>query len=301
MRGWLLIPVVACAAVLAWLWLGGGLDRIALWAAVWQREFQTAMAGALRRLRGGDPAAWWALMGVCFAYGFFHAVGPGHGKVLIGGYGVARRVAAVRLAGIAVLSSLAQGLSAVLLVGAGVAAFGWGARQLQGAAEDWFAPVSYGAILAVGAWLVWRGTRHLWAARRDLDHAHTGHDEACAQCGHRHGPTAEEAAAVHGLRDLVMLVGAVAARPCTGALFLLIVTWRMGVFAAGVAGTFAMALGTASVTVAVALAAVGLREGALAGVGQTRVARVAVPVLELLAGGIVVLVAGGLLTRALAA
>lgn len=300
MRAALLILCAVAVAALAVFWLGGGMDRLTLWAAQNQREFQNAMAGALRRLRAGDAAAWGSLMTVCFAYGFFHAVGPGHGKVLIGGYGVARRVAALRLSAIALVSSLAQGATAVALVGAGIAVFGWGSKQLSGAAEDWFAPVSYGAIALVGCWLVWRGLRHLWAARRDIDHAHVGPDDHCHHCGHKHGPTAEEAQAVSGWRDLVMLVGTIAIRPCTGALFLLLITWRLGVFGAGVAGTFAMALGTASVTIVVALAAVGLRESALVGAGDSRAVRVVVPVLELIAGGVVVLVAGGLLMRALA-
>ncbi|WP_083225689.1 nickel/cobalt transporter [Neptunicoccus sediminis] len=301
----LLIFAVGAAAAMLLLWIGGGFDAIAVWAASMQRDFQNAMAGALRGLRAGDPGATLGLMGVCFAYGFFHAVGPGHGKILIGGYGLGARVAMLRLAGIALVSSLAQAVTAVVLVYCGILILGWGSKQLVGAAEDFFAPASYAAILLVGAWLVLRGLRRLWRDRQPhiaahvQPHDHTGHGEVCADCGHRHGPTPEEAARVSSLRDLLVLVGAIAMRPCTGAIFLLILTWRMGIVTAGIMGTFAMALGTASVTVAVALAAVGLRESTLQGLRSAPVLRVAVPVLELAAGSIVVIVAAQLLRAAL--
>ncbi|PLS21795.1 nickel/cobalt transporter [Neptunicoccus cionae] len=306
----LLIIAVAAAVALLLLWISGGFDAIAVWAASMQRDFQNAMAGSLRALRAGNPGATLGLMGVCFAYGFFHAVGPGHGKILIGGYGLGARVAMMRLAGIALVSSLAQALTAVVLVYSGVLLLGWGSKQLVGAAEDYFAPASYGAILLVGAWLILRGVRKLWRGRGVEDHVHShhhshddhdhsGHGEVCADCGHRHGPTPEEAANVTSLRDLLVLVGAIAMRPCTGAIFLLILTWRMGIVTAGIMGTFAMALGTASVTVAVALAAVGLRESTLQGLTSAPLLRIAVPVLELAAGSIVVIVAGQLLRAAL--
>ncbi|MDR6266001.1 hypothetical protein [Roseobacter sp. N2S] len=310
MRALLILAIILALALLA-LWIGGGFDQIANWAATLQRDFQNAMAGALRALRAGNPGATLGLMTVCFAYGFFHAVGPGHGKVLIGGYGLGARVPMVRLAGIALISSLAQGLTAVVLVYAGILALGWGSKQLVGAAEDIFAPASYAAILLVGAWLILRGARKLWRQKQPSPpqhshthththtHDHQGAGDICSDCGHRHGPTVDEAARVSSLRDLLILVGAIAMRPCTGAIFLLILTWRMGIVAAGIAGTFAMALGTASVTIVVALAAVGLRESTLRGLTDAPLLRFAVPVLELCAGSIVVIVASQLLRAAL--
>ncbi|WP_297772159.1 hypothetical protein [uncultured Roseovarius sp.] len=283
-------PVLSFAALcllalVVWLWGFGGAGAVSAWANAGQAETQQAMARLLRSLRAGDPGALTGLMALCFAYGFFHAAGPGHGKLLIGGYGMAARVSALRLSRLALASSLAQAASAVVLVYASVFLFDLTRQRMTGLAEDIMAPASYAAIAAVGAWLALRGLRRLRTAR-SVNHTHDG---TCSSCGHKHGPTAHEAASVTGWRDALALIAAVAIRPCTGALFLLILTWRMGLEMAGILGTFAMGLGTASVTLAVALASVTLREGALARLttGQAGGLARALPLLELAAGVVI--------------
>ena len=302
MRRWLLTaPLILGAALAVWLWGFGGFARLEIWAAEGQREVQNAMAGMLRRLRGGDGAAWAGLMGLCFAYGFFHAAGPGHGKLVIGGYGLGRRVPMARLIGLALASSLAQAASAVALVYAGVLLFNWTRARMVDVADRMLEPVSYAAIALVGLWLLLRGARRSWRAWHEA-RVHAGHhrnDDGSCSCGHSHGVSLDEAAAVRSFRDGVVLVASVAVRPCTGAVFLLILTWRMGIDLAGVAGAFVMGLGTASVTMAVAMLSVTMREGALAqslgGAGAARAASL----IEVFAGGLVAIVATQLALSAL--
>ena len=295
-------------ALLALVWLGGGLEGLASWIQSAQRAAQDRLAAAIRALRGGEAGALLAFWSVCLGYGVLHAAGPGHGKLLIGGYAVARRVPMVPLAGLALVSSLAQAAVAVALVYAVVAVLGLSRLAVEGAAEDWLTPASHAMIAGLGLWLVWRGIaglrRQRDAAARALVHDH-GHDHGHGEdgghvhgpgCGHAHGPTLEEVQRLTGWRDALALVAGIAIRPCSGALFVLVLTWQLGIAVAGIVGAFVMGLGTALVTVAVAALSVWAREGVLAGLGGGRMAR-ALPVIELAVGGVIAIAALGLLAR----
>lgn len=317
-----LATVFALALLL--MWGLGGLDGVREAAQAAQRGFQARLAGGLRALHAGQPGALVALWAMCFAYGFVHAVGPGHGKFLLGAYGAGTQVPLRRLMGVGFAASLAQGAFAVMLVYGGVLVFNASRESLQYAGDVWLDRASLIAIAAVGAWLVWRGARRVAVAQwnsqpvlaqahgpahgsggghHDHDHNHhhhhdhhdhhhaEDHDGVCESCGHRHGPTMSEVAALHGRRDTAMLIGAIAIRPCTGALFLLILTWRMGLIWQGIAGALIMALGTASVTVTVAALAVLARDGALGWARRMGRLSAILPMVEVLAGVTIVILA----------
>ncbi len=306
MRRAALIFLALLVALAVWLWGMGGADQVSRWAAATQRDVQNAMATALRSLKAGEPGALAALWGLCFAYGFVHAAGPGHGKLVIGGYGLGARVPAGRLAGLALASSVAQALTAVILVYAGVWLLGWGRDQMTGLADNVMAPLSYALIAGVGLWLLLRGLRKVLRQLRPPAHSHEHHhhdhdhtDGHCETCGHAHGPSLDQAASVRSLRDALVVIGSIAIRPCTGALFLLILTWRLGIDWAGIIGAIVMGLGTASITVLVALAAVGFRESALAQIASSRGTARLMAGAEVLAGLLVTALALQLLARAI--
>lgn len=309
-----LAVLAAVGGVLLWLFGFGGAGDIARWAASEQRDAQNALAAGLRAVRAGEPGAWIALMGVCAAYGFFHAAGPGHGKLVIGGYGAAARVTAWRLSWLALASSLAQAVAAILLVSIGAALLGWGRAEMTQAADHVLAPASYGAIGLVGLWLVVRGVRRSMAVaalrgdhEHDHGHGHAHHDHGhshsydhehdhgqCDTCGHAHGPSVAQAENVTSWRDAVAIVGSIAIRPCTGAVFLLILCFGLGIPLAGIFGALVMGLGTASVTILVAVAAVSTRRTALAGWSGTGALR-AMALIEIGVGALVALISATLM------
>lgn len=298
LRRGLALAGLAVALLLAALWASGALVGLRLWAEAGARGVQQDMAGAVRAIANGQAGALAGLLAVSFGYGFFHAAGPGHGKLLIGSYGMARRVPLLRLAGLAFVSSLAQATVAVVMVYAFVLVLGWARTRLVDLSDAVFLPMSSLAVAGIGIWLVIRGLRGLRRATLDRHDHHHHHDHGpdCG-CGHAHGPTLAEAEAVTDWREAAALVAGIALRPCSGALFLLIVSWQMGIALAGIAGVYAMGLGTALVTVAVAGLSVWAREGIWAAMPQA-LSRVA-PFIELTVGLVVTAIAGQVLLAAI--
>lgn len=298
MRRALILAGPVLALILVLLWATGGFAALQAAVLEAQRGAQSTLAQAVRALRQGQPGALAGLLAVSFGYGVLHAAGPGHGKLLIGSYGAARRVTLLRLSALAAVSSLAQSAVAVALVLGATALIGLTRQETQAVAEDWLQPAGTAALGALGLWIAWRGLRALRSAPHAAHHHHDHHhDHDGAQCGHAHGPSLDQVQALQGWRDGAALVAGIAMRPCSGALFLMILCWQLGITAAGVAGVFAMGLGTALVTGGVALAAVWTREGVLAGAGH-RAARL-LPWVELSAGATLAAVAFALLGRGL--
>ena len=91
------------------------LGGVAGWVLAKQAMFYRSLAGMIRAAKN-DGSALWALMGVSFVYGIFHAAGPGHGKAVISSYLLANEETWRRGITLSVASSLMQSVTAIAIV-----------------------------------------------------------------------------------------------------------------------------------------------------------------------------------------
>lgn len=130
-------------------WLSAFFGQV----SVWQTHFYRQLTAAVRAWQADGGAAW-TLIGLSFAYGVFHALGPGHGKAVISSYVLANRQTARNGALLALLSSLVQALVAIAMVAALALVFNATAAVMNQATR-WLELASYALVTLLGAWLVW--------------------------------------------------------------------------------------------------------------------------------------------------
>lgn len=290
MRIGLVILITVSAALVVYLAID--LGGVASWAVEQQRGFQNQMANAVRALHAEDTGAYLLLFVAAGAYGFVHALGPGHGKYLVGGIGLGSGVSATRLASIAVASSIVQAVWAILLVYGGFFLLEATANRMTELAEDVLAPASYLAIAAVGLLMAWRGLGRLVRTRSAVQsHTHTGEDCGC----HSHGPSPEDVAKLGSLREAIFLVLSVAIRPCTGAIFLLVIAWQMDLRSAGVLAVLIMGLGTAGLTSLVAISSIAARQSVLVSSKLFENSQIALPAIQIFAGILIAVISSSFL------
>ncbi|MER9366574.1 nickel/cobalt transporter [Mesorhizobium sp. M0518] len=179
----------------------GPFAHILMWINLRQQEFYRALATAMKAMRQ-DGSKIWVLVGLSFAYGIFHAAGPGHGKAVISSYMVANEVALRRGILLSFVSALLQGLTAVAVMG--VAYFVLRGTSVSMTDAAWFMEImSFVFVTLFGAWLLWRklgpsilrlfgrgpaySLSAAHAGHSHADHSHGGHSHgAHSQAGHSH-------------------------------------------------------------------------------------------------------------------
>jgi nickel/cobalt transporter (NicO) family protein len=268
---------------------GGAPTGIGGWILGVAAQLNHLMAGEVRALHS-DGSAIWGLIGLSAAYGVFHAAAPGHGKALIASYMLANEQALKRGIVLSFLAAVLQALVAISLIGVAALIFRATGAQMT-SASNVVEIASYLFVAAIGAWLVWTKGRAFVLAVRRLIAERAAHGSLFADapwrpalalgvaaqfrveapgavgggedCGHYHGPDPAQLGAGFSWRSAAATVVAAGARPCSGAIVVLTFALTQGLFPAGVIATFAMALGTAVTTGALACLAVFAKGAAM--------------------------------------
>jgi nickel/cobalt transporter (NicO) family protein len=137
----------------------GPLAPVMLWINIHQEEFYRTLTAALRDMRENTHALW-TLIGLSFAYGVFHAAGPGHGKAVISSYMIANELELKRGIIISIISSLLQGFVAIAAVGVIFLTLrGSGITLTQ--ATDTMETASFALVVLFGLWLLYRKLRDI--------------------------------------------------------------------------------------------------------------------------------------------
>ena len=202
----------------------------------------------------------WLLTGAFF-YGVLHAIGPGHGKFIVTTYLSTNKESLLAARVVPFIGSLMQGVSAILFVF--ILAVGFNLASGDLSASRWYVEkISAVMIGAFGAFVIYQALKSLRPPKmtvRAIKPLHQ-HDEQCG-CGH-HGVGADLAQGDWKTRLGVIL--AIGARPCSGAIMILMFSNALGIVTWGMAAVMTMALGTALSIMGLSLAVRYARERTVA-------------------------------------
>ncbi|HCR3983706.1 TPA: nickel/cobalt transporter [Kluyvera ascorbata] len=229
----------------------------------------------------------WLLVGA-FLYGVLHAIGPGHGKFIVTTYLSTNKESLLAARVVPFIGSLMQGISAILFVF--ILAVGFNLASGDLSTSRWYVEkISAVMIGAFGLFIIYQALRSLRPRRlaisalKPLHH----HGENCG-CGH-HGVGTLLAESDWKTRLGVIL--AIGARPCSGAIMILMFANALGIVTWGIAAVMTMALGTALSILGLSLAVRYARERTVAMFGGVSGPRWVIPAVKIAGGAMLIVFA----------
>ncbi|EKK4082208.1 nickel/cobalt transporter [Cronobacter dublinensis] len=191
----------------------------------------------------------WLISGA-FIYGVLHAIGPGHGKFIVSAYLATNRESLFAARLVPLAGSLMQGISAIAFVF--ILAVGFNLASGDLSQSRWYLEKASALLIgAFGLFLILRALRSLRAPPLNI-HALTpiGSHPAHCGCGHHGvGRTQDDS----DWRSRLGVIFAIGARPCSGAIMIMLFANALGMVSWGIAAVMTMALGTALSIMALSL------------------------------------------------
>ncbi|MBN9929683.1 nickel/cobalt transporter [Pantoea agglomerans] len=251
---WLMAGVLLSSALLVWLYW----SQILMQSVLWQKDLHRQMTQLLQQVAEQPHQAGISLVIFSLLYGVLHALGPGHGKVVIATFLATHPTRVKTSIRLTLLASLLQGSVAIVLVTVMLVLLKTSSRQLH-LSSFWLEKGSYLLVIGLGVMIGYRALRSLWRALRPRPapvfrafKPHHQHDDQC-ECGHAHLPTPQQMSGNLSVKTQLLVVVSMGLRPCSGAIMMLLFAKVIGVYGWGVISAAVMALGTALTISAIGL------------------------------------------------
>ncbi|HEJ9659531.1 TPA: nickel/cobalt transporter [Proteus mirabilis] len=258
-----LAVIASCLLLIAYYW-----SELIYLNVQWQKNINGYLAGLMQDISENNWQVGFVLIGVSFLYGLLHAVGPGHGKVIISAYVATHPTKLKQSAWLSVLASLLQGTIAIVIVTVILVILNLSSSHLK-IASHYLENSSYLLISLSGFVIFIQAIRRLLAHNKKctikikqatpiIKQPKYLYKHRCNQtispmqcCGHKHVVTSNELQRTWRAQLLVLL--AIGSRPCSGALLVLLFSYALNIYIWGIVAVIAMAIGTALTITVIAL------------------------------------------------
>lgn len=284
--------------------------------AHWQQHYSGKITQLLKDIDQNPIYSGSILIGIALLYGVIHAIGPGHGKVIIATYIATHPQKLKKSLLLTLCGSLLQGASAILMVSCIILILQL-SRHYLNVTGFWLEKISALFVIVIGLLFIVKATRSYFngkkkksafqiqalktiassqkfsfvTAAKQLHYHHVD----CG-CGHKHTLEAQELDQKGW--SLFLIILSMGLRPCTGALSLLMFAYLLGLYAWGVLAVFMMSIGTA-LTIAVFAFLIHVARQSLLKLYSNRHFQSRFSNITLLVGGLLLIVLGVILYQSL--
>ncbi len=209
-----------------------------------QRGFHLELSQSIRNIQINGLITSISLMFLSFIYGVFHAIGPGHGKIIISTYLLTQESKLKRGIILSMTSSIFQGLTAILLVITITIILNFSFRETLKFSTD-IEIVSYILITLVGLYIIFtklkkiiHKIKYIFLNLGSNNQQITDHNHH-----HSHGPSEVELNN-SSLKSILSIAFAIGIRPCSGAIIVLLLSFSLKLYISGILSVLIMSLGT---------------------------------------------------------
>ncbi len=219
----------------------------------WQKESLDYLTD---QFYDGGKHAQLIILGVCFLYGILHALGPGHGKVVVSTYLATSNTKFKAGIFITVCAAILQAIVAVTLVSVFLFVLKETMHKLNATVND-LTIYSGGVVGILGVQLIYKAIKSFYVSYSSIHP--DKHDGQCG-CGHNHSADPEKLSAASSLKEYLMIILSIGLRPCSGSILVLFFSSLTHLYWIGIIGTFLMSIGTAITTSTIAFLTVSGRK-----------------------------------------